>query len=49
MVFIKGSDGSIVYKFYRKNYRKARYRRWIERQIDFLDRNNPGWWGIIMI
>lgn len=49
MVLIKGADGSIIYKFYRKNYRKARYRRWVERQKAFLDRDHPGWHGLIII
>ena len=48
MVLIKNADGSIIYKFYRKNYRKARYRRRAERQKVFLDRNYSGWHGIVI-
>ena len=48
MVFDKDADGHIAYKFYRKHYRKARYRRWAERQKKSLDRDYPGWYGLII-
>lgn len=48
MVLYKDADGHITYRFYRKNFRKARYRRWAERQRKFLDRTHPGWHGLII-
>lgn len=44
MVLSKDADGRITYKF----YRKARYRRWAERQKKSLDRDHPGWHGLII-
>ena len=35
-------DGTIVWKFYRKAYKKARFRRHAQRQIDWLTRDYPG-------
>ena len=48
MVLDKDADGHISYKIYRKHYRNARYRRWVERQKKYLDRNHPGWYGLII-
>lgn len=48
MVLDKDTDGHITYKFYRKHYRKARYLRWAERQKKSLDRDDPGWYGLII-
>ena len=49
MVLKKDAYGHITYyKFYRKHYRKARYLRWAERQKKSLDRDDPGWYGLII-
>jgi len=48
VVLNKDADGHITIKFYRKHCRKARYRRWAERQKKSLDRDHPGWHGLII-
>ena len=48
MSVIKKSDGTIIFKFYRKQYKKARYRRWAERVIRHNDKWEPGWTGLII-
>ena len=48
MCIRKTKDGRIKWTFHRKQYKKARYRRWGERQIHYLDKKRPGWSGIIV-
>lgn len=48
MVIERKPDGTTTWKFYRKQYRKARYRRWGARAIRFFDKDTPGWNGLII-
>lgn len=47
MIIERKEDGTTIWTFYRKQYKKARYRKWGERCIRYLDKSSPGWWGII--
>lgn len=47
MTIERKKDGTTIWTFYRKQYRKARYRKWGERHLRDLDKFSPGWWGII--
>lgn len=48
MVVERKRDGTTVWKFYRKQYKKARYRKWGERQLRYFDKSSPEWYGIIV-
>ena len=48
MLIERKEDGATIWTFYRKQYRKARYRRWGQRAIKYLDKKRPGWSGLIV-
>ena len=48
MTIIKSINGEIYFKFYRKHYKKARYRKWAQRIINQMDKDFPGWSGLII-
>ena len=48
MSYNRKEDGTSEWKFYIKQYKKARYRKKAEREIRWLDKNVPGWHGIII-
>ena len=48
MIIERNRDGTTVWKFYRKQYRKARYCKWGERALKSLDKDIPGWNGSIL-
>lgn len=49
MTIIRKFNGETIWKFYRKHYRKARYRKWGERIIRRCDRDTPGWTGVLIL
>jgi hypothetical protein len=48
MILEKKLDGTVAYTFYRKHFKKARFLRWAERQKRYLDKQYPGWHGMII-
>ena len=48
MSYNKREDGTFEWHFYRKQYKKARYRKCAEREIKLMDKICPGWHGIII-
>ena len=45
-------DGTIIWKFYRKTYRKTRWRYAAQRQINHMKKHYPeneGWCGMILV
>lgn len=48
MIYERKEDGTSKLTVFRKQYKKARYIRRVEREIKWMDKNCPGWHGVII-